>query len=430
VVDRRTDTVGVSSQNAEPATGSIPFSPGVWVIDAIRQRWWLLPWWARVIVVAVAARLVSTVFLLILAAQQPASFWTGAQPDYFSFANFWDAAWYQRIVTHGYPTTLPLKPDGTVAESAWAFLPIYPVIVNALTLTGLPWNTASVIIAVAAGFGAALVFYRLLIRYLTEDQALYGVLLFQVAPVSVIMQLGYAESLTFLLIAASLLLFVTRQWGWLMLVVTVWSFTRPGSLAFALTLGLYWFWRFFTRRTDEFSWSERGWVALSAFVAGATGLAWSVVAWIRTGSPSAYLDTELAWRSSYIGDHDFVPFTPWFQSGVWWGTNQFGWSTTFSIVAVATLAVLWVVVLAQPVLHRTGREVWLWLGCYSLYLFAVFFPQSSTFRLLAPLFPLVGVLALPRNRWYRGFLVILFLVLQWWWLTITWVWSRGDWTPP
>jgi len=52
------------------------------------------------------------------------------------------------------------------------------------------------------------------------------------------MQFGYAESLGFLWLALALLLLVDRRYGWLFPVVLVWSFTRPGALAFALTLVL------------------------------------------------------------------------------------------------------------------------------------------------------------------------------------------------
>ena len=73
----------------------------------------------------------------------------------------------------------------------------------------------------------------------------------------------------------------------------------------------------------------------------------------------------------------------------------------------------------------------IWPISYALYLLAVFFPQSSTFPcILAPLFPLLGAFALPRARWYRWGLVVLFLVLQVGWLLICWGIDGRDWTPP
>ena len=83
-----------------------------------------------------------------------------------------------------------------------------------------------------------------------------------------------------------------------------------------------------------------------------------------------------------------------------------------------------------PAVQRLGVDLRLWLASYGLYLLAVFFPQSSTFRILAPMFPLVGALAVPRARWYRWGIVVLFLALQIGWLLIAWGIDGRDWTPP
>jgi hypothetical protein len=65
-----------------------------------------------------------------------------------------------------------------------------------------------------------------------------------------------------------------------------------------------------------------------------------------------------------------------------------------------------------------------------LYLAAVFFPQSSTFRLLMPTFPLLGALAVPRSRIFRILLVLASVAGQVLWLHWCW-WVDGyDWTPP
>ena len=60
----------------------------------------------------------------------------------------------------------------------------------------------------------------------------------------------------------------------------------------------------------------------------------------------------------------------------------------------------------------------------------MFFPQSSTFRLLMPLFPLLGALAIPKSKVYRTALVVLFLALQVGWLLVCWGVDGADWSPP
>jgi hypothetical protein len=383
-----------------------------------------MPWWAKVMLVYGVARAVTTTIVLSLANVQGANPWTGASPGFFEYANIWDARWYQIVWLTGYPAELPLTPDGHVGENAWAFLPVYPVIVGMLTWLAVPWNVASVVIALAAGLGAALVFHRLMSRFLAPDQALYAVVLFCVAPVSPIMQFGYGESVGFLLLALALLLLVERRYGWLFPVILAWSFTRPGALAFALTLVLHWAWRWFRRRRDPFPVRERVLAASVAVFAGLAGVSWIGIAWAATGDMQAYTDTELAWRSAYIGYRELVPFTAWFQSGDWWLGQPLG------TIAVIALIAAFAVLVASPAVGRLGIDIRLWSISYALYLLAVFFPQSSSFRILAPLFPLLGAFALLRARWYRWGLVVLFLALQVGWLLICWGIDGLDWTPP
>ncbi|MGW4931152.1 hypothetical protein ACWEOH_18610 [Agromyces sp. NPDC004153] len=389
-----------------------------------RVRWRLLPWWARVAIVYAASRVVTTVFVLALASVQGPNPWTQARPGYFEYANMWDALWYQIIWLGGYPSSLPVTDGGQVGENAWAFLPVYPALVGALTWLAVPWNVASVLVSVAAGLGAALVFHRLMSRFLEPDQALYAVVLFCVAPVAPILQFGYAESLGFLWLALALLLLVDRRYGWLFPVVLAWSFTRPGALAFALTVVLHWAWRWYRRDREPFPVRERVLAASVAVFSGLAGLAWIGIAWAATGDLHAYFDTELAWRSAYIGYRELVPFTAWFQSGEWWLGQPMG------TIAVIGLILVFAVLVASPAVARLGSDIRFWSVSYALYLLAVFFPQSSTFRLLAPLFPLLGAFAIPRARWYRWGLVVLFLALQVGWLLICWGIDGRDWTPP
>lgn len=389
-----------------------------------RVRWRLLPWWAKVVIVYAASRAVTTVIVLVMASRQGPNAWTGAQPGYFEYANLWDARWYQLIWQFGYPSELPVTDTGHVGENAWAFLPVYPALVGALTWFGLPWNLAGVVVAVAAGLGAALVFHRLMSRFLEPDRALFAVVLFCMAPVAPIMQFGYAESLGFLLLALALLLLVDRRYGWLFPVVLVWAFTRPGALAFALTLVLHWAWRWFRRDRDPFPVRERVLAASATVFTGLAGLAWVGIAWAATGDAAAYFDTELAWRSAYIGYRELVPFTAWFWSGEWWLGQPMG------TIAVIALVAAFVAFVASPAARRLGADIRFWSISYALYLLAVFFPQSSTFRILAPLFPLLGALALPRAKWYRWALVVLCVALQVGWLLICWGIDGRDWTPP
>ncbi|TFC51329.1 hypothetical protein E3T26_03020 [Cryobacterium sp. TMT1-21] len=390
-----------------------------------RARYCATPWWARVTLIWAASRIVTTALVLLLANVQGPNAWTSASPGYADFANMWDGRWYNIVAVVGYPSTLPFTADGHVGESAWAFMPGYPAIVRLLmVLVGQPWAPMAVLVSVAFSLGAALLFYRLMRRVLDSSTALFSVVLFCVAPLSPLLQFGYAESMYLFLLTLALLLLLQRRYALLFPVITVMALTRPSGLAFALALGLHTVYRAVTRRQDPFPAADR---VLAASVTGYSllaGLAWPAIAWIGTGSITAYTDTELAWRAPYIGYQELIPFTAWFQSGVWWLGMPLG------IVAVIVLILLFGAALFLPPVKRLGVDLRLWLASYALYLLAVFFPQSSTFRLLMPMFPLLGALAPPRNTGYRIALVLAGILGQWGWLLLCWGVDGADWTPP
>lgn len=387
-----------------------------------------LAWWIKVSLIFLLGRAISTAMLLVLASQQAENAWTSAQPSLWDFSSMWDGRWYNIIAEVGYPTQLPVTEDGHIAENAWAFMPVYPALVRGvMVITGLPWNIAAIIITVVCAYVATLVFYKLLTRFVPAQQALFAVLLFSVAPVSPLFQLAYAESMQLMLIVIALYLLVRRKYAWMIPVVLVLSVTRPGSLAIALTLVLHWIYR--AVQKARFPLKEKVLVAAVALIAAFSGVVWLFIAGAVTGMPTAYLETELAWRSAYIGYQELVPFTPWIFAAQWWTTN-FGYPEVAGYVLLAALVIGFVIFLFTPAMKRLGVDIRFWLISYALYLLAVFFPQSSTFRLLAPLFPALGAVAAPKSKVYRVTMTVLFIALQWGWLLICWRIDGYDWSPP
>ncbi|HWS50076.1 MAG TPA: hypothetical protein VN241_03615, partial [Microbacterium sp.] len=64
------------------------------------------------------------------------------------------------------------------------------------------------------------------------------------------------------------------------------------------------------------------------------------------------------------------------------------------------------------------------------YLLAVFFPQSSTFRLLVPLSALWGAVAVPRSRGWRIGILVACLVGQWLWIHHVYALGNTFWQVP
>lgn len=396
---------------------------------SLRVRYRLTPWWVKVVAIWAASRLVTTSLLLFFASRQAPNPWSGAHPSYLAFAQFWDSTWYHIVAVSGYPATLPLTTNGHVAENTWAFLPAYPMLVRFfMVVTTLPWEPVSVAVSFVFSLLSALMIYRLFLLRLPAATSLFAVVLWCVAPLSPILQVSYAESMHAFFLALALYLLLERRYAVLFPVAAIMSLTRPSGLAFALALVLHLGYRWFTRARDPFPVAERMLGAGLAAFSLLMGLVWPLAAWAVTGSATAYTDTELAWRSPYIGYIDLLPFAPWLQGARFWGDL---WHIGgFALMILALLVVGFAALLFTPAVRRLGPELRFWSASYAVYLLAVFFPQSSTFRLLVPLFPLLGAVAGPRSVAYRVGLVLACIVGQFVWLWLCW-WVDGyDWTPP
>jgi hypothetical protein len=387
------------------------------------DRFGRFPWWVVVLGVFAVSRVITTAMLAFLASIQTQIRWAPASPDLLRFsARWWDGGWYRQIAEGGYPTIIELESNGHIGQNQWAFMPVYPGIVRGImTVTGLSWDVASVLVSLVAGFGAALVVYLLFRERLDKGTTLFAVVLFSISPLAAMFQVAYAESLHVLLLATAILLVLRRRYLLLIPVIVVMGFTRPSGLAFALFLGLHILVRLWQRRTDPFPLREFLAAGVATFVSLCVGFAWLVIAGIATGNMAHYTDTELSWRAPYIGYQHLVPFTPWFQSLNYRIGEPWGW------MFVLVIIVGFVVTMFLPPVRRLGTDIRLWSLSYVLYLFAVFFPQSSTFRLLLPLFPLAGALAIPRSRVYRVAVVVASVVGQFLWLYV--LWRLGDESP-
>lgn len=391
-----------------------------------------LSWWAKVLIVFVASRLVTSAIMLGFASIQEKNPWTGPHPDLFAFSAIWDSYWYYLVAGWGYPAHLPVL-DGHVTQNAWAFLPGFPLILRAVMALGIPYQVAGVLISVAFGAAATLLFFRLMARVLPERTALFAVVLFCLGPTSPILQVGYAESMQLFFLFWALLLFQSRRYYLMIPVIAAAALTRPSGLAFAVMFLLHLGVRIATRRRDPFPWSERIAVVVAGLASAFLGVLWSLVAWIGTGSFTAYTETELSWRADYIGYQELVPFQPWILGADWW----LRWFTVpndvaviVGPIAVVVIVGLFVGMLFLPWVRRLGSELRVWLAGYGVYLLAVFFPQSSTFRLFMPFAPALGALAQVRPLRWKVALVIGGVLGQIAWMSIAWWVNGSDWSPP
>ncbi|GAA4829375.1 hypothetical protein GCM10023221_00780 [Luteimicrobium xylanilyticum] len=402
----------------------------------VDPRTW--PWWVQVLVVYGLARAFSAAVFVRVATHQVANGWTGADPSYADYVGrMFDATWYLHIAENGYPHTLPLGQDGAVQQNAWAFYPLFPLVLRALmAVTGLSWTFLAPTVSLLLGAGAVLVIYRLVQRgghratALVPGLPLATVLLVSVFPSSPVLQTAYTEALALLLIASALYLLAVRRYFWAVPVVVLLGFTRAVALPMACVVVWHVLWRVWgawgptARRhpdraaRDRFSVRDVGALGTLLGTCLVAGVAWQVIAGRVTGRSDAYFATQAAWRSGSV--HYFTP----------WVTNaKILFHDRGPLVLAVVLVVLGLLALS-PVAFRLGPELQGWTIAYTAYLVLVTDPWTSTWRFALLAFPYLAILVgWARRRWVFGS-VLTVLVLLSLYGQVDWVWELWRFKPP
>jgi hypothetical protein len=375
----------------------------------------------RVLGVWALARTFSVVLLSIVSHYQAPMIWTGPHPDYFSMTVLWDGYWYRLIAEYGYPPALPIDTfTGTVQQNAWAFYPAFPEMSRFLMkVTGLGFPVVGSTFALLLGFAAAVVMGLLLRDRVGPKVALAAVAVYAASPVSPSFQIAYTESLAILLLCGFLWAVSKERWLITVGLALLIGLSRAMALPLAVVALVAVFLRWRRRRQDPVS-AKEGWSALAALASsGAAGLLWPLIVSIGVGSPLAYTETMGAWS---VGGSVQL-FRPWLEY-VGEPVNAVRVAVGLSIIIAMTIG---------PWAARLGTELRVWTLAYTGYLILVDAPSTSLFRHLLPLFPLIVVLVgggwrhrAPRwMGWRTGFLIVLGLAGQVWW-----VWALLRFVPP
>lgn len=399
-----------ASTRVHAALGRAASSAGAWLIAR--------PLWVQAVLIWGLARLWSALVLVVIDRQAPDGPWGGTPLGYFGTASIWDGVWYERIHDEGYPGQIPRDASGAAQENPWAFYPVFPLLVRALTsVTGAPWTVAAPLVALLAGFAAAVAIAALFRRLAGAREAAWSLAAVAFCAVSPVLQAAYAESLHLALLALALLLVLRGGSLAAVPVILVLCLTRPAGVPFAAALGIAWAVRalpmlrelgprHLPRLLDRWFWL--------ALWACACALAWPAIAWWATGEPSAYTDTETAWRSGGL-----VPVEPWLQLGARLFGQGWGW--LFAVVLVGVFVLL---MTTRVVRARLPLGVRIWVFAYAAYLLLFLHPQSSTPRMLLPLFVLaLPLMAVSDARAYRWGMIVVGALSQIVWVGVLWQWS-------
>jgi hypothetical protein len=336
-----------------------------------------------------------------------------ASPDYWVVAANWDGRWYGAIAAYGYPDHLPIDAAGHVLPNAYAFPPLYPMLVRVVMMaTGLDFTMAGPIVSLACGAGAMVLVYRLVADTAGRRAGALTVMLlctFMSAPV---FQISYSEGLALLLVSGALWLLTRRQYGALATVLVLLSLTRPVAPAITLVILVHGWTRHRNRSEDKaFVLRDRLWVIGVAVLGALLAGAWPLCVAVMTGKPSAYLDTMAAW----VQDGGPRALTAW-PSVLWQQVGVLG------LLLSVVVACFWLV--RRPGARAWSIEVRTWAWAYPLFMFATGL-GSSSIRYAVMAFPLIWpFVESPTTRAERraqlGFAMVLAafgIVAQWVWIS-------------
>ena len=380
-----------------------------------------------VILVHLVSRIVAWLVLEVAARgfQNPAGVDT-LDPTAVDLLPLWDSKWYERIARHGYPVPLPLDPQtGRFTYSAWAFYPLFPLLMRGLDAIGVPFIAGALVLNVVLSTLAAVLIWATLHQGTHADPqpqrarlALVAACLWSFYPATPVMLKPYTEALAMVLIAASLWALLRRRYLLVALLSVPLGFTRgvAPALGLAALVHLVVRWREDRRAGLDPLRGARVAAVVMLVMTGLSGVAWPLVAGWVSGIPSAFFEVQAAWGMQPSAG----PFTLWLQWA--WGSKG-----VLGVIVIVGLVATYISLIAG----RHGRwipvEVRAWAIAYPIYLFAVVRPITSMWRFLLLDFPLAALAASVAMRtsngsqvvphWRRrvGIVVLLLLIGMLWW---------------
>jgi len=380
-----------------------------------------------VVLVHLVSRIVAWLVLEVAARgfQNPAGVDT-LHPTAVDLLPLWDSKWYERIARHGYPVPLPLDPQtGRFTYSAWAFYPLFPLLMRGLDVIGVPFIAGALVLNVVLSTLAAVLIWATLHQGTHADPqpqrarlALVASCLWSFYPATPVMLKPYTEALAMVLIAASLWALLRRRYLLVALLSVPLGFTRgvAPALGLAALVHLVVRWREDRRAGLDPLRGARVAAVVMLVMTGLSGVAWPLVAGWVSGIPSAFFEVQAAWGMRPSAG----PFTLWLQ----WAWDSKG---VLGVIVIVGLVATYIGLIAG----RHGRwipvEVRAWAIAYPIYLFAVVRPITSMWRFLLLDFPLAALAASVAMRtsngsqvvphWRRrvGIVVLLLLIGMLWW---------------
>jgi hypothetical protein len=300
-----------------------------------------------------------------------------ASPGYLGLITNWDGQWYERIATDGYHLPSAGDPHGNDALKAFAFLPLFPLLVGAMMgVSGLSFAVCVTVLNLLAGAAAMVVLYALVARGAGRFAAAAVVLFVNSFVAAPLFQAAYSESISLLLVCTFLLLVARRHYGWAVVVVVLLSLTRLVTPPLAVVVLVHAAVRYRSRAQDPIPRGEGVAIGLLAVVSAASVTLWSTISSAITSGVTA-TGADRGNVSSVLVAGRFGWFTNAYE--------HLGWA---GVVALGLLAVLLVAAASSPLARTWGVEVRTWFAIYPIYLMFVAGVHTGILRYLLLAFPL------------------------------------------
>ncbi|WP_229816347.1 hypothetical protein [Streptomyces lucensis] len=304
-----------------------------------------------------------------------------------NLAHSWDSRWYLHIATHGYGRLIWISPDGAV-QTDWAFFPLYPGLIRALTaLLPLTAGQAALLLAWAAAGAAAYGVYAVGHHLHGRGVATALVALWAVLPHAVELTIAYTESLFAALAAWSLYCVLRGRWLWAGSLAALAGLARPSGFAVAVAVAL---------AAAHEALRRRGRVP-AALWAGAVlaPLGWlGYVLWVGSRTDDllgGYLKVQSAWDSRF----DFGAGSLRFVKALLLHGGGFVYPAALVIVSAGVL------LFALLCLERAPLALVVFAGVLVLLVIGASGSFSSKPRFLLPAFPLLIPMARALARTWR-----------------------------
>lgn len=324
----------------------------------------------------------------------------------------WDAGWFLKVATTGYPHGYTEDMAGQLQGNELAFFPGYPMLIKLFAALGTSPQNAAIGVSWVASAGAAIGLYLLGTSLYNRRTGYALAAICMTAPVSIVFSMAYSEGVFLAFVAGMLVATHRKVWWAAGLFGLAAALTRPTGAAAAVALAVAALMEIARIRRER---AGNIWPPLVAAVVAAAGVP-AYLIWVgnRVGDPAAWFRIQAAgWGTSF----DYGTSTINFVSSTL-ATGD-GW-------VPISVALILIIALVAAVIALGGKP-WLPLAVYGVVAMVLVYGQAGFYhskpRLLVPVLltllptaiaagrarPRVAVLSITAwaafGLWYGAYLV-------------------------